>query len=647
MKTNFLSTPSGTRGAQHGAWCVVRDAGPADTLPSTHHAPRATQILLALLLTFTLAASVHAQWTTQSITLKPGWNAVYLHVDAGFTTIDATVGADLANPISEIWLWQPVIAPGRFINNPQQPTVVNDDWAAWNRNPGLTGTLAKLVGNAPYLVRNNSGANYTWNILGRPVGPRYSWTATGVNFVGFPTPPGNPPVVDTFFGPVPAFQSQAEFYYYPGNEAAGAPPVTAQLFALFSTPIKRGQAFWIRANNLYNNYFGPLQIIPQNADGILFGNDLGQYSLRLRNLTAGTLRVTNSLVASAAAPAGQVPFIAPPPLLLRGALNTSNNTYAYTDFSAPRVITLAPAGTPGSDAEVVIGVNRAAMTNAPAQPGDLYAGVFRINDSLGYTQIELPVSAVKTSSRGLWVGNASVNQVRHYLKAYQRDGTGQPVVAPLTTNGAPYVVTAVDTSWGAVPAPFSLRLILHNDASDVTRMLQRVYSGWDSHTNVVLALTEQQLDPSRLSLARRITAAHLPWTPTNQTWAATGAFQTGRTLTNVITVNYNDHASNPFLHTYHPDHDNLNALFSGVQPVGVESYGIKRQIVLTFTEPPADYTTLTAGSTRVEGTYEEDITFLGRAYTLGQTVTNETRTVSTRGTFQLNRISTISQLSTP
>lgn len=602
-------------------------------------------LLLGALLLVVLPA--RAQWTTQSITLKPGWNAVYLHVDATHTNLDGAVGGDAGNPISEIWLWEPVIAPGRFINNPQSPATVNNDWSSWNRNPGLTGGLQSLGANAAYLVRNNSGASYTWNVVGRPVPPSYTWTSQGVNFIGFPTPPVSPPVVDTFFSPVPAFQSLAEFYYYPGNELAGAPPVTAQLFALFSTPLKRGQAFWIRANNLHNNYFGPVQIIPQDSAGLHFGTELGQYSLRLRNLTAGTLRVTNSLAISGAVPPGETPFVAAPPLLLRGAINASNQSFTFSDFSAPQVITLAPAGTPGSDAELVIGLNRAAMTNAPAQPGDFYAGIFRINDSLGYTQLELPVTATKTSNRGLWVGNASINQVRHYLKAYQRDGAGQPVVGPLTTNGAPFVVTGIDTSWGAVPAPFNLRVILHSDTNEVVRLLQRVYNGWDLNTNAALVLRESQLDPTRLASARRISAAHLPWSANNETWTATGAFRTGSSLTNVVVLNYNDHAANPFLHTYHPDHDNLNALFSGVLPIGVESFGVKREIILTFTEPPVEYNSLTSGSTRVEGAYEENISFIGRAYVLGQTTTNETRTVSTRGTFNLNRISTIPHLSVP
>ena len=33
-------------------------------------------------------------------------------------------------------------------------------------------------------------------------------------------------------------------------------------------------------------------------------------------------------------------------------------------------------------------------------------------------------------------------------------------------------------------------------------------------------------------------------------------------MATTVTLSYNDQASNPFLHTYHPDHDNLDATFS-------------------------------------------------------------------------------------
>ena len=600
--------------------------------------------LLAALLLFT-AGNLHAQWLTQSITLKPGWNSVYLHVDASHANLDTLIGSDPSNPISEVWLWQPVVAPGRFINDPSKPLPSNVDWAVWTRSGTIPNTIGGLLPNAAYLVRNNSGANYTWNLVGQPVPPRNTWTAQGVNFIGFSTPSVNPPVFDNFLSPSPLLQNQSQIFYYPGGEAANAAPVTRELLARFSTPVTRGTAYWIRAGNQYNSYFGPVLVSPQSPSGIRFGDSLGQYSIRLRNVTAATLRVTTTLLPSASAPAGQVAHVDLTPLLLRGPRNLTNLTYSFTNFSAPQVVTLAPQGQPGSDVEIILGLNRQAMNDTPGNPGDLFAGVLRLTDSLGYSQTDLPVSALRSSPAGLWVGGANVTQVRAYLKSYQMGPDGKPALAPATANGvSAYAVTNIDTSLTRVQSAFPLRLIYHVGTNSETRLVQRIFSGTDTRTNDVLTLKESVLDPTRLASARRISAVHLPWSKANLGWLATGNFVQGQSLTNVITMDYNDHASNPFLHTYHPDHDNLNATFDSILPVGAESFNLQRRMVLTFTAPPVDFTALTEGSSKMVGTFAEEITFIGRSRIIGNVPVNDTRTFSNAGDFYLQRVSTVPKL---
>lgn len=602
--------------------------------------------LLAALLLFT-AGNLHAQWVTQSITLKPGWNSVYLFVDASYTNLDTLIGADPSNPISEVWLWQPVIAPGRFINDPATPLPSNVDWAVWTRSGTVPTTISGLLPNAAYLIRNNSGANYTWNLVGQPVPPRNTWTAQGVNFIGFSTPAVNPPVFDNFLSPSPLLQNQSQIFFYPGGEAANAAPTTRELLARFSTPVNRGQAYWIRAGNQYNSYFGPVLVTPQSASGVRFGDTLGQYSIRLRNVTAGTLQVTTSLLPSAAAPAGQVAHVGLTPLLLRGPRNMTNLTYSFINFSTPQVVTLAPQGQPGSDVEIILGLNRQAMNATPGNPGDLFAGVLRLTDSLGYSQTDLPVSALRSSPAGLWVGNANVTQVRAYLKSYQMGPDGKPALAPAAANGvAAYAVTNIDTSLTRVQSSFPLRLIYHVGTNSEIRLVQRIFSGTDRQTNDVLTTKESLLDPTRLATARRISAVHLPWSKLNAGWLATGNFAQGQSITNVITMDYNDHSSNPFLHTYHPDHDNLNATFDALLPVGAESFQLQRRIVLTFTAPPVDFTALTEGSSKMLGTFAEEITFIGRSRIVGNVPVNDTRTFSNAGDFELQRVSTLPKLTT-
>jgi hypothetical protein len=112
--------------------------------------------------------------------------------------------------------------------------------------------------------------------------------------------------------------------------------------------------------------------------------------------------------------------------------------------------------------------------------------------------------------------------------------------------------------------------------------------------------------------------------------------QAGSALATTVQVSYDDTASNPFLHSYHPDHDNLNASFNAAQAQGVESYGVRRQITLNFTAPASDFTSLTRGGAALNGNYVEVLTFLGR--------TGPTRQFDVCGSFTLNRISDISTL---
>ena len=212
---------------------------------------------LAILLGATQPAG--AQWQTQSILVKPGWTAVYLHVDPSYTNLDSLVGGNPGNPISEVWLWAPNASSIQYVTSPQNPINNSSQWATWVRNSGgSAGALAYLIPNAAYLIHSLATTNYTWNIKGRPVAPNYIWTSSGINLIGFPTVPTNPPVMDNFLSLVPDFQTLADIYQYTGGELGPINPM--QVFAPHNVPVARGQAFWIRSGNYYNNYFGPFQV---------------------------------------------------------------------------------------------------------------------------------------------------------------------------------------------------------------------------------------------------------------------------------------------------------------------------------------------------------------------------------------------------
>src|SRR6185295_14940032 len=116
----------------------------------------------------------------------------------------------------------------------------------------------------------------------------------------------------------------------------------------------------------------------------------------------------------------------------------------------------------------------------------------RFTDSLGFSQVELPVSATAASSAGLWVGTATINQVGQYLVTYARGDQTNYVEAPngersvssvannqlLQDANGHYVGTATNTSLTGVPRSFAGRLIVHNPTNGNAVLMQRVYYGF-------------------------------------------------------------------------------------------------------------------------------------------------------------------------
>ena len=123
--------------------------------------------------------------------------------------------------------------------------------------------------------------------------------------------------------------------------------------------------------------------------------------------------------------------------------------------------------------------------------------------------------------------------------------------------------------------------------------------------------------------------------PRGGRWVATpGTFSFGTgAATFTVALGYNE-ASNPFVHTYHPDHDNYDARYGKILPEGAESFTVTRTIRLTFDpQRPPGVTDLTWGTTMLGGTYEETISGL------------RAQDVKLTGAFILHRVSDAGTLS--
>jgi hypothetical protein len=323
------------------------------------------------------------------------------------------------------------------------------------------------------------------------------------------------------------------------------------------------------------------------------------------------------------------------------------------------------------------------MTGAAANA--FFASFLRVTDSGSLMDVYLPATALKDTLAGLWVGDISVTNVGSkvsnaaqatatvsggQISAISVNGTGgfgyttapAVTIAPpvsgttatatatvangavtgftITNPGSGYAVASPKVTIAAPPAlagtvtpqPFVMRALVHVADGGTATLLSQVFVGQlaSSPHHVGVCTQESLLKADAKATAQRLVAAHLPLDRVIIT--GSGSVTVPGVLTRTISIPFDD-PTNPFVHQYHPDHDNKDARFQPVS-AGVESYNISRSCVFTFTTtpPPGSLTTTGWGSTVIGGTYSETITGIHKD------------PIQLDGTFELRRASEIGVL---
>lgn len=651
---------------------------------------------LCLLLMLPPVAAL-AQWRSVNYPLKGGWNSLYLHGDASHTTLDQQFSG---NPeVLEVWRWNPNPSQVQFMTSPLIPTAGTAEWSVWIKGNPDASTFNSMVGPAAFLVKCSGAATATSTVslTFHPMPPAATWVRNGANFLGFPVAGtgASAPLMRDYFSTFPAATAAgSRIYKYVGGDLNPGNPL--QIFSPAAERMDRNQAYWFESE-VVGNFYGPLEITPSLPAGLDFGRTGSSVSVRLRNRTNAVVTVTLAPTASTPAPAGQQGITGTVPLTLRKR-NATTLVIEETPALDPWTETIGPLGT----LELSLGVNRASPSMTGAAVGAWFASLLKITDSTGMTEAWLPVSALKSSLSGLWLGDVTVTNVSSRVSNPARanatvvegkvtavtiDGTGgygytsapavtiAPSAAGATgtatatatvANGSVAFITVTGQGSGyavstpkviidpppplqdgtAVKEPFSLRTILHVADNGTASLLSQVFMGQlaAAPNAVGICTREALLKADAKATARRLTAAHLPLDQVIT--AGSGAVAVPGVLTRTIQTPYDD-ATNPLVHQYHPDHDNLNARFqpiplpAGVTSTtakisdGVEAPAITRTCTFTFTAaPPAGSATSLSswGSTVIGGTYSETITGVHK------------NTIQVDGTFELRRASEIGVL---
>jgi hypothetical protein len=88
----------------------------------------------------------------------------------------------------------------------------------------------------------------------------------------------------------------------------------------------------------------------------------------------------------------------------------------------------------------------------------------------------------------------------------------------------------------------------------------------------------------------------------------------------------------PFLHTYHPDHDNKDARFENVLDPGIESHTVNRNIILGIKAAAGPGEGPQWGNTLLSGTFSETLTGIHK------------QSIQVSGIFALGKVSDIPTL---
>ena len=551
-----------------------------------------------LLMTLLGLASAPAQWVTRSYPLVTGWNGIWLAGDASYTTV-----ADLfaAYPeVTEVWRWNPNADQTNFVQTPSEPTTSSDEWTVWKRNDSDEQLLSRMVANSSYLIRSTAAT--TLNVKQLVVPPTATWLISGANFLGFPSAGSgiSAPTISRYLASYPSASTTVlapttKIYKYIGGELGPGNPLQV---APGTETLEKGKAYWFNVATV-GNFTAPVEYEVASSAGLAFGRTQAVMSVGITNRSTTSLTLTVALGASESAPGSQPAVSGGVPLTQR-VFNSSTNSYTETPMGGSFTVTIAASGRTTLD----FGIDRSKMTGTADA---FYASILRFTDSAGLSDVSLPVSGQTASTAGLWLLNTQVSQVSQ---------VNSPVGSNSTT-----------------PQPFPLLFLAHVDSAGNARLLSEAFVGKLTTTGnpVGICISESRVlgfSASDLKPVRYF-ASQMPTSITSI--LGTGAMATGSTLSWLIPILFND-PTNPFVHNYHPDHDNLNAKGEALT-AGQESFTINRNCQFTFTADPPDGNYVAGwGTTVLGGAYLESISGLHK------------QVLQVGGTFRMRRISEIADI---
>ena len=595
-------------------------------------APAAARWPLVFLVGLALLAGwpAGAQWVTQTFTLEPGWNSVFLEVEPEQNGCDAVFDGI---PLDAVCAWNPSASPTQYITNPEDILSEHEEWLVYfsPHTPARVLTDLFIVrGGKPYLIKLAGEEDVVWTVQGRPVPRSLDWQADSFNLAGFPAAEGGGPTFQNFFASSQAHAGQPMYRLNASDE-----------WELVSNPagerLSKGEAYWVYTAG-QSDYQGPLGVTLSEGRGLNFSDTLMELTVRLENETGTGQTFSVEVLDSEEPAAADVPALA-------GAVPLSywdQDALAWEPFDGAASFEVEAGG----EYQLRLAVRRSDMVAVKAAKQadeSLYQGLVAISHG-GGNRVLVPTTSLGLGSvakgkavhprAGLWLGSATVNAVSELIRFSD-----------------PEVPTPTDSE-------FTFRLIVHVDADGTARLLQHVTQMWqvgslrpdpdapglltlDEPGNYVLIADDALLDSfdgaavrDGSAVGRRVSSPAFGF---EEPIEMSGGFPSleflANTATCTVALDYDD-PLNPFKHKYHPSHNNLNENYDEeLRPEGRESYTVTRDITLAFSGVDPEGLELAGwGDNQLGGTYEEAVTGIHK------------ETVRAAGFFRLRRVSSVAEL---
>lgn len=618
-------------------------------------------IYSAIALFIFVSSIARAQWITQTIQLKPGWNAVFVEVEP-----EPRNPTDLFQgiPVESVWAWNQRFNTTQFLTDPNQLVPENPEWLHYYPadNPASIGNNLFLVrGGSPLLIKLAGDANVNWNITGLAHYDSVDWIPNSFNFVGFYIDPANPPTFNSFFAPSTAHLNQPKYYL---NSAGDWELITDPQ----SRTVNPNEAYWIFCNGA-SRFSGPFIAESDLGFELEFERILTRLPVRFRNLSTATRSITFQQIISLPPPSSELPALAGKVEISYRDDILPNPVGQWINFPNQLSISIGA----GQVNQIQLQVRRADLATvfSPPPQGYLYQSILQITDGAG-TRIRLPLSAEDSKGSGLATasGKPGLASIRQGGKLGDREGA-TPVPTPARPEAGLWVgsvtLNAVSEPANAgnstvvrpAGSELTFRILVHVDGTGAAKFLQQVFMLFQEGTlkddpndpsippskivdqpgRFVLVTNENQINTYTGSLIRDGDAVGRRYSstafgfknPIPMTLSSTFGVSNS-TASVTVALPYND-PLNPFFHKFHPDHDNKDRRFENDLGAGYESFNINRNIQLLFTPPPNQ--TLPAvgqGDKLLIGTYKETITGLHK------------QAINVQGVFRLNRVSLVEQL---